>query len=255
MSHSKDYQGMYLAEVMDVGDPEKRCRVRLYVYDVFDNVANDDLPWANSVLPAGSRPGERSITPLKAGDKVWAQFVGGDTRRPLILGCAQAAPEGKVNLAPEACQGEGQFEHKRGENQPQVDSPPYYEDVVVCQNHALIQLCRAGNIRVTQMDSGSAIEIAPSGDIIIHTEGKLFMSVEGETLLEYAGSVTEHFKSDLTTIIDGGWTLSANGGSTMTSDFKMDGNLRVSQNVDVGSNINAGGQVIDSGGNTNHHSH
>lgn len=249
MSHSKQYTGTYQGEVMDVADPEKRCRVRVNVYDVFDNVPNDDLPWANFVLPLGSRPGEGSITPLKVGDKVWVQFVAGDSRRPIITGSSQAAPGGKVNLAPEACQGEGQFEHKRTKEQPPVENPPYYEDVVICQNRALIQLCRSGNIRVTQMDSGSAVELLPSGDVVIHTEGKLFMSVEGETQLEYTGSVTEHFKSDLTTIIDGGWTLSAKGGSKMTSDFNMDGNLRVSENVDVG------GKVIDVGGNTNHHSH
>lgn len=240
---------------MDVADPEKRCRVRVNVYDVFDDVPNADLPWPNFVLPLGSRPGEGSITPLKVGDKVWVQFVAGDSRRPIITGSSQAAPGGKVNLAPEACQGEGQFEHKRGENQPQVESPPYYEDVVICQNRALIQLCRAGNIRVTQMDSGSAVELAPSGDVIIHTEGKLFLSVEGETLLEYTGNATEHFKGNLTTIIDGGWTLSAKGGSKMTSDFNMDGNLQVSQNVGVGGDVNAGGSVTDNGGNTNHHSH
>lgn len=215
----------------------------------FDNVPNDDLPWANFVLPLGSRPGEGSITPLKVGDKVWVQFVAGDSRRPIITGSSQAAPGGKVNLAPEACQGEGQFQHKRTDKQPSVDAPPYYEDVVVCQNRTLIQLCRSGNIRVTQMDSGSAVEILPSGDVVIHTEGKLFMSVEGETSLEYTGDVTEHFKPNVTTIIDGGWTLSSKGGSKITSDFNLNGNLQVSQDVI------AGGKVIDSGGNTNHHSH
>lgn len=255
MSQSENYSGTYMGEVMDVADPARRCRVRVNVYDIFDGVPVDDLPWANFALPLGSRPGEGAIIPVRVGDLVWVQFIAGDSRRPIIIGSGQAAPGGKVNLPPEACQGEGQFEHKRGENQPPVDTPPYYEDVVVCQNRALIQLCRAGNIRVTQMDSGSAIEIAPSGDVLLHTEGKLFLSVEGDTLLEYTGSVTEHFKSNLTTIIDGGWTLSAKGGSKMTSDFNMDGNLNVSGNTSVGGDVQAGGSVIDAGGNTNHHSH
>ncbi len=52
---------------MDVADSEKRCRVKVNVYDVFDGVPVADLPWANFNLPLGSRKGEGAIdhTPQK----------------------------------------------------------------------------------------------------------------------------------------------------------------------------------------------
>ena len=207
MSHSKNYSGTYVGEILDVKDAEKRCRVKVNVYDVFDGVPVADLPWANFSLPLGSRKGEGAINPVQKGDKVWIQFVNGDTRRPLIVGAAQASPGGVVNLPPEVCDGGGQYNHKRTERQPKPDKPPYYEDAVLCQNRALIQLCRSGNIRVTQMDSGSAIEILPSGHMVLHCEGDMFVSVKGNTLEEYEGDVDQVIKGNFTKNVEGAMTL------------------------------------------------
>ena len=280
MSHSKQYPGTYVGEVVSVADPEKRCRVRVNVYDVFDGVPVNALPWANFVLPLGARKGEGMITPVQVGDLVWVQFVSGDSRRPLIIGSAQASPGGTVNLAPDVCQGAGQFSHKRTDKQPTVSAPPYYEDVVCCQNRALIQLCRSGNIRVTQMDSGSAVEILPSGDMVLHCEGNMFTSVKGNALEEYDGNLEQIIKGNFTKTVNGSMsqtsagdakfastgaslalgaatqgTMTGGGGLRLEGPTTMKDTLSCESDVDVTGNVTADGKIMDGGGNSNHHSH
>ena len=217
MSHSKTYSGFYIGEVVSVADPEKKCRVKVNVFDVFDGVPIAALPWATFILPLGSRAGEGEVCPVQVGDQVWVQFVGNDTRRPLIVGAAQAMPGGIVNLAPDVFQGAGQYTHKRTDREPQVSAPPYYEDFVLCQNRALIQFCRSGNIRVTQMDSGSAIEILPSGDMVAHCEGNLFTSVAGNVLQTVSGNVTQEVKGDVSQTANGNISIKSSTNVSITA--------------------------------------
>lgn len=263
-----------MAEVVSVADPEKRCRVKVNVYDVFDGVPVASLPFANFTLPLGSRAGEGAINPLKVGDKVWVEFVAGDSRRPLIVGAAQASPGGKVNLPAEACQGDGPFQHKRTSDQPPAEEAPYYEDVVYCQNRALIQLCRSGTIRITQMDSGSAIEIAKNGDMIIHCEGNCFTSVKGNALEEYDGNLEQRIKGNFTQTVSGSMSQTSTGAAAFGSSssslalsaatqgsmkggggLAFEGPTTMKDDLTVNANINASGSVMDGGGNSNHHSH
>ena len=117
--------------------------------------------------------------------------------------------------------GAGQFEHKRTPDEPPVQTPPYYEDVVFCQNRALIQFCRSGHLRVTQMDSGSAIEILPSGDMVVHCEGNMYASVKGNVLEVVEGDYTQKISGSFTQTVEGQMTFSSGGeasfGSTQSS--------------------------------------
>ena len=203
MSQIKSYSDQYIGEVVSVADPQKQCRVKVRVYDVFDGVPVNDLPWATFNLPLGSRKGEGLVAPVQVGDIVRVRFDNGDSRQPVIVGAAQAMPDGVPNLPPDAFQGAGGYEHKRTPDQPPAEAAPYYEDVVYSQNRALIQLTRSGTIRITQMDSGSAIEIKANGDMIIHCEGNCFMSVQGKTLEEYNGDLEQRIKGNFKQTIDG----------------------------------------------------
>lgn len=216
MSHSKSYTDTYPAKVVSVDDPKKLGRVKVQVYDIFDNVPVDNLPWASTNLALGARAGEGLVAPMQVGDEVWVRFNNGSTRYPIVMGATHSWPSGSPNLPADALQGDG-YTHKRTENEPQVEDPGYYEDVVYKQNNALIQLTRAGNIRITQMTSGSAIELMPSGDIVIHCEGNLYMSVAGTTLQELTGDVTQNIKGNLETNIEGNYTLNVGGAMTQTS--------------------------------------
>lgn len=207
MSHSEQYLGMYPAEVVNVEDPEKRCRVKVNVFDLTDGVPVNDLPWANQTLPLGSRPGEGGINPMQKGDKVWVQFVGGDLRRPVVIGASQDSPDGKVNLSPTGSHGEGAYQHKRTDKQPKAEETPYYQDVTYQQNNALIQLCRSGTIRITQMSKGSSVELTSNGDVIIHCEGNMFVSVKGNTLEEYNGNLEQIVGGSMKTTVSGEYVI------------------------------------------------
>lgn len=271
MSHDKNYLGMFPGEVVSVEDPEHKCRVKVLVYELFDGVSVADLPWATQTLPLGSRPGEGAINPVQVGDKVFIQFVGGDTRRPVITGASQDMPKGKVNL-PADCSKQGSgYSHKRTGKQPEAEESPYYQDVIYQQNNSLIQLCRSGTIRITQMTSGSAIELKNNGDIILHGEGDLYMSVSGKTIEEYSGDVEQFYSGNLTQHVggsivqnvagnkyvgvQGSSSSDAGGGNVSTGDWNYKGSMTFTGNFQINGNVNATGSVIDGGGNTNHHSH
>lgn len=274
MSHSKQYPGKYVGEVISVADPAKRCRIKVNVYDVFDGVPVDALPWATFVLPMGSRAGEGSLNPLQVGDKVWVEFVGGDSRRPLVVGCAHGTPGGTVNLPPELSQGGGQYQHKRTPDQPTPPPAEYYKDVVFCQNRTLVQLCRSGHTRITQMDSGSAVEITPEGHMILHCEGDMFVSVRGNALEEYDGNLEQRIKGDLKQTVEGtmqqsskgdasygssqgGLNLEAAHQGTLTGNggLALNGPSTFRDEVRCQKSLHAVGNLTTDGQNSNHHTH
>jgi hypothetical protein len=81
------YHGMYLAEVVDVEDPEKLGRVRVKA-DQFEDTMDQPV-WASVARPSAGDGTGVFFTP-KAGDHVVLGYVVGDVREPLILGYAHS---------------------------------------------------------------------------------------------------------------------------------------------------------------------
>jgi uncharacterized protein involved in type VI secretion and phage assembly len=190
MSHGKEYAGRYVGEVVSVDDAGKLLRVKVNVYDIFDGIPVANLPWTYISQSFGGRTNEGLTIPLHVGDVVWVEFIHGDTRRPLIVGGVQTNLNGIPNSPDDAWGGAGKYTHKRSGSEPAVPEPDYYKDVVFKQNNALIQLCNGGNIRITQMTSGSAIELLPTGDIVIHCEGNIYASATGNLTASIQGNAT-----------------------------------------------------------------
>lgn len=277
----KKYTGSYIGTVVNVQDPEHRMRVQVRVFDIFDDVPERDLPWAGYQLPLGSRPNDGGVIPVQVGDTVWVDFpFEGDTRRPRITGAAHATPGGKPNIAGDAWQGEGKAVHKRTPEQPPVDEPGYHEDVVFKQHGVLLQITKQGALRATQLSSGSALEICPDGSIVAHSEKDIYYSAAGDCLFDVKGNYELRVGGNMTQTAGGSGvvqsarnmsvgstaeslnlaaakqgSMSGPGGLTFEGASRFKDNLRADQNVDVGADVNAGGSVIDAGGNTNHHSH
>jgi uncharacterized protein involved in type VI secretion and phage assembly len=78
-------QGVYLAEVASLDDPEQLARVQVRVFN-FDGVADHDGPvWARVATAfAGNDRGAFLIPDV--GDEVLVSFVNGDSRYPIVLG-------------------------------------------------------------------------------------------------------------------------------------------------------------------------
>lgn len=79
------FHGGYLAEVVDLNDPESLARVQVRLLN-FDGVADHDGPvWARVAAPfAGSNRGAFLLPDV--GDEVFVIFVNGDPRMPVIVG-------------------------------------------------------------------------------------------------------------------------------------------------------------------------
>ena len=79
------YSGAYLAEVIDLDDPDNLARVKVRVLN-FDGVTDHDGPvWARVAVPfAGDNRGAFFIPDV--GDEVLITFVNGDPRHPVVIG-------------------------------------------------------------------------------------------------------------------------------------------------------------------------
>ena len=78
-------QGLYLAEVVSVEDPEHRARVQVRLF-AFDGVDGQDAPhWARVAAAFAGRARGAFFIP-EVGDEVLVGFVQGDGRQPIIVG-------------------------------------------------------------------------------------------------------------------------------------------------------------------------
>ena len=69
---------IHLGEIVDINDPLKQGRARVRVFGFFDELAIEDIPWADQIsgLSFGSSRGAGNITIPRLGSVVNAQFDG-----------------------------------------------------------------------------------------------------------------------------------------------------------------------------------
>ena len=79
------FHGGYLAEVVDLNDPESLSRVQVRLHS-FDGVSGHDGPiWARVAAPFAGRDRGAFLLP-DVGDEVFVVFTHGDPRLPVIVG-------------------------------------------------------------------------------------------------------------------------------------------------------------------------
>ncbi|MFG6375666.1 MAG: phage baseplate assembly protein V [Desulfovibrio sp.] len=266
------YSQQYRGQVVSVSDPKRELRVQVRVFDFFDGVPDADLPWATYNLPVGVRPGDGFFIPVKVGDYVWVDFLNGDTRHPRIISGLHQMPGGVPNLPPEAFEGGGQFEHKRTDEEPKPDKPGYHEDITFKQNGVLIQLTQSGAMRFTNCNSGTAVEVTKDGELVFHCEKDIFMSATGNCLMDIKGNYELKVGGSATMTSTKNMSVGSSkeslnfqaakegkmigpGGLSFTGPASFSESVDVAQTVHAGGDIKSDGSIIDTGGNTNHHSH
>ncbi|MBI4621034.1 MAG: baseplate assembly protein [Desulfobacterales bacterium] len=109
---------------------------------------------------------------------------------------------------------------------------------------------------IIQKESGVYIKIEADNKIIHMTSGDQQSGI--------GGNKSENIDGDVSTNIGGAWTIIADGTVTIQApSIVLNGALSaggaganlISGDLNVDGNIQATGTIIDSGGNTNHHSH
>lgn len=109
------------------------------------------------------------------------------------------------------------------------------------------------HIHIEQADGLASVDIAPTGAITIKTKSTI--DVEADD------SISIHTKSTLNVQADAPATVKAptvtidSPTTTCTGDLNVAGTLGVSGGINAGGDIHSAGSIIDTAGNTNHHSH
>jgi len=85
-----DQTRWFLGEVVNVkDDPEKLGRVKVRVFGVYDDVKEDDLPWAQIVVPVtqGVHEGKGQYLGILKGTQVFGMFLDGkNSQLPMVIG-------------------------------------------------------------------------------------------------------------------------------------------------------------------------
>lgn len=100
-----EFQGMYMAEVIDNVDPINNTsgRVRLRVFPMMTGLEEAVLPWAIpafGLFEGGSADAGAFTVPAK-NSKVWVFFVAGDVRSPVYFAAAVGMMDGPTGATPE----------------------------------------------------------------------------------------------------------------------------------------------------------
>jgi len=217
---SNKFHGEYIGKVESIEDPEKLLRVQVRVFSVFtDDVPKDDLPWAEYRLPVGSRFNDGFFIPADVDDLVWVKFpYDGDTRRPVIIGSAHYAPDGKPNFPHEAWAGDDMHEHKRTgkENVPAANA--YHEDVVFTQHGTTIELRKDTSIAIIQRGTGTELYVHPDGTLVIHGEKHIYFSSVNDTEGKVGGNMVVDIAENTTITTTGNTTVNTTGNTAIKTD-------------------------------------
>ncbi|MGL4683899.1 MAG: baseplate protein [Gibbsiella quercinecans] len=165
-------------------------RAQVRVQPDWAGVPDDDLPWAEYILPIGN-----AFVPTITGDLVWVEFpyidASGrpDTRRPVIIGAAQDAPGGVPNVAPEASGKGDAWTPEEVEGAPPRPSLSSSADYVIHRNNILELRTAGGGYEIANTAAGSRIGMNESGEIYIIGPADIFLNVGGDVKLKAGGNV------------------------------------------------------------------
>ena len=199
------FLGQYRAKVVNNVHEKGWHMATVRLIGHWDDVKDEELPWAEYLLPLGARLEQGQAMPVQKDDLVWVDFPqSGDTRYPRIVGSAYQVPEGEKHLPLDLF--EPTFEHKRADGEPE---PPtaQYGDAVTDLYGLLHQLTLNGDYCLTHKATGTAISIDANGNLILHSEVDSFKSSTGNT--------TEKVGGELNIFVEGTTTIDSKGHATV----------------------------------------
>jgi len=240
--------GQYRASVISTTPPahlENLLLAQVRLIGLWDNSLEANLPWAEYLFPVGVRPLEGDFTPVEVGDFVWVDFVNGDARCPRIVGGCHYAPEGIPNTPPECYVNDSPYEHQRHDDEPVPPVNEYHKDKTQRFAGNMVEQTKGGHYRVTNMISGSAVELTPLGQIVIHATDQLFISAGAGLKVAITGNTQIDLDGNLVANVTGTTDVKSDKNVTVTTGANMNLKSSGSMNIDAGGSmtIGAGGSI------------
>lgn len=188
--------GDFRATIVNPTHPQAKMKAQIKVIGYMEGIPDQDLPWAEYLLPVNYQ-----FTPNNIGDLVWVDFpYDGDSRRPRIKGGAMTwEAEGKPNIAPEAGGAGKPYEPKDPGGSPARPTATSSRDTVISRNNILEVRTEGGGYTITNMKNGATVGFNEGGDLILigagacklYSKGKMSIESGGDMELKAAGKMTQ----------------------------------------------------------------
>lgn len=178
------------AVIVGTMHPKGLMRAQVRVTPDWEGVDDKDLPWAEYLMPIGN-----GFVPTIKGDLVWVEFPyidragNPDTRYPLIVGAAEAAPNGVPNVAPEASGQGSPYKPAKKDGVPARPSTSKTKDSVIHRNNLLEIKTAGGGYELTNTASGTSIGMNEAGQVYITGPEDMVVNIGGNLIFKVGGKV------------------------------------------------------------------
>jgi hypothetical protein len=242
--------GMYRGEVVNDQDPKRAGRVRVNVFNVFDDLADDALPWAIYSDPfMGGQADLGGMFVPDVGSHVWVFFEQGDPKMPVYFAGAPARPHGPTeatsqgeyprNKVFKTRQGHTvEFDDTEGETRIRIAHGPSGTQKTYAHNGDAEEVIEGGLTIIVEQDAVLYVK----GDCQETVEGNLTRSIEGNVNEIINGNLIQFINGDINRSSLGRITEVSNGGSEYTTTSNM--NITGSR-VDINKGGGASVMVVD----------
>ena len=186
-----DYYGdqtrWFLGEVVNIADdPLKLGRARVRIFGVYDEIADEDLPWAQIVVPITHtvHRGNGQVTGLLVGAQVFGIFLDGqNSQLPLVVGSIPKDAGDKSDTIPKSNEN---YPHNKVYN---TESGHYKEYDDTPEKERIKEFHKSGstwemtNKTLTiKHNSGANIEMDENGNVNISASGGGEVKINGKSV-------------------------------------------------------------------------
>lgn len=194
------HYGNYRAEVVDNLDELESGRVKVRVFDIHDELEEDQLPWAIYSDPfMGGAADSGGLFVPDIGNHIWVFFENGDVTQPVYFAGAPAKPHlpkekstgyPKTKVFKTQAGFVFEIDDSEGETRLRIKQPSGNE--LNCDHEGNVDDTIQGNL-VINVESGHVI--INSDDIRLGDESDLESAVLGEKLAEWSQQLTTWLNS------------------------------------------------------------
>lgn len=270
-----DQTRWFTGSVVNINDPKELGRIQVRIYGIHsDNqilIPDDDLPWAQVVVPVteGGTKYLGNNLGIKTNSLVFGMFLDGqNSQLPLVLGSMPKFEENELDsLSTNPLARGTQTKEYTPDSKIGEPDDPY---AAVYPNN-LVRETQSGHVkeyddtpdaeRIRELHkSGTFYQVNPDGTLTTHVVKDRYSVVAGNDAVHITGNInvfidksaTLTIGNDATITVGGDTVLNTKNGSVKidTPQTTMTGELRVDGGVSVGNDV-----VTDAGISHNSHTH